>query len=330
MFARGRRWSPPKASPYAKYIEDNFIPGYTEIEGVHDRLDALDKAGLIHHPRKDGGWPGLKRYAEADRGKLPQNIILEPTGFTNFQKGEEWLGYPTQKPEALLKKLIDAACPPDGLVLDPYCGCGTALHVAEAGNRKTGKNKRPWVGIDITHLAVGIIEQRFKERLNCSVDVVGQPEDLDAARELAAKDPFQFETWACTRLPGILPNDQQRGDGGGDGVGHIRSGEEHLEVMVQVKGGKKVAVSAVRELSGTMTAGKVTLGILIVMDSQSLTRGAKSAIDSEPITIANNKYPRMQVWTIQDFFSGKWPHLPPMAPGYRDRTIDLFDKPTGK
>ena len=86
VLAMGRVWSVPKTGAYAEYIEREFIPGYRDIEGIHDRLDALDEAGLIHHPAK-GRWPGLKRYAAADQGNPPQNLILEPTGFTNFSTG---------------------------------------------------------------------------------------------------------------------------------------------------------------------------------------------------------------------------------------------------
>ena len=98
--ARGRHWAPPRESHYAEYIERRFIPGYRSIKGTHARLDALDAAGLIQHPTK-GIWPGLKRYAAADRGYSPQNLILNPIGFTNYNKGSEWVGYPTQKPLAL-------------------------------------------------------------------------------------------------------------------------------------------------------------------------------------------------------------------------------------
>ena len=83
--AMGRHWAPPKTAAYAEFIEKNFIPNYKQIEGVHARLDALDKAGLIHHPTT-GKWPGLKRYAAAEQGNPPQSIILEPTGFTNYNK----------------------------------------------------------------------------------------------------------------------------------------------------------------------------------------------------------------------------------------------------
>ena len=143
VFSRGRVWSAPKTGRYAKWIEEHILPGYLSIKGVHDRLDALDKADMIHHPKKGTtGWPGLKRYAQADTGTPPQDLILRPLGFTNFDKGDsEYTGYPDQKRVGLYEKFILASCPPDGIVLDPFAGCGTTIVSAK-------KHSRDWVGID--------------------------------------------------------------------------------------------------------------------------------------------------------------------------------------
>ena len=112
IYAMNRVWSVPKTGKYAEYIARNFIPGYQDIAGIHDRLDALDNAGLIHHPQK-GRWPGLKRYADADTGNPAQNLFLYPAGFTNFStKGGEYTGWKTQKPVALLQQIIKASSNP--------------------------------------------------------------------------------------------------------------------------------------------------------------------------------------------------------------------------
>ncbi len=139
--ARGRHWAPPRDGHYAKYIEQHFIPAYRSIQGTHARLDALDAAGLIQHPTK-GKWPGLKRYAAADQGNPPTNLILDPIGFTNYNKGIEFVGYPTQKPLDLYKRIIQASSNRGDLVLDPFCGCATTPIAAE-------HLRRQWVGIDI-------------------------------------------------------------------------------------------------------------------------------------------------------------------------------------
>lgn len=315
--ARNRHWAAPKTSAYAKWIEENFIPGYRSIQGVHDRLDALDKAGLIHHPQR-GFWPGLKRYAEADTPSGPQNLILDPIGFTNYNKGKEYLGYPTQKPEGLLKQLIEPACPKDGVVMDPYCGCGTTLHVAQA----TG---RPWVGIDITHLAISVVEYRFRERLNEQPRVVGKPEDMDAARDLFTRDPFQFEAWAVSLIRGMLPNERQTGDRGVDGRGYARdNGGRHL-VIAQVKEGRRVGPSAVRELVGTLESEGALLGVLITMDADSVTSGAISALATGTVQIGDTNYPKLQLFTIEDYYAGRRPDLPLMLSAYSKREPDLLD-----
>ena len=153
--ARGRHWAPPRESHYAEYIERRFIPGYRSIKGTHARLDALDAAGLIQHPTK-GIWPGLKRYAAADRGYSPQNLILNPIGFTNYNKGSEWVGYPTQKPLALLERIILANSNEGGMVLDPFCGCATACVAADKLGRK-------WAGIDLSPKAIELVNQRLQQ-----------------------------------------------------------------------------------------------------------------------------------------------------------------------
>ena len=152
--SRGRVWSPPKKGTYADYVEDVHIPGYKDIPGVHARLDALDKAGLIIHPKK-GFWPGLKRYAEADLGKPVQNIIHNPTGLNNYS-GSERTGYPTQKPLALLDIFIKSSSNPNDVVFDPFCGCATTLVAAERLDRQ-------WAGVDLSPLAIKLVKDRMAE-----------------------------------------------------------------------------------------------------------------------------------------------------------------------
>ena len=155
--ARGRHWAPPRDGYYAEYIEQHFIPGYRSIEGTHARLDALDAAGLIHHPT-NGIWPGLKRYAAADRGYSPQNLVLDPIGFTNYNKSKEYVGFPTQKPLALLERIIKSSSNEGDIVLDPFCGCATACVAAD-------KLGRQWVGIDISPKAVELVNMRLQQSM---------------------------------------------------------------------------------------------------------------------------------------------------------------------
>lgn len=143
----GRCWSAPLTGKYAAWIDANLIPGYRKIKGVHDRLDILYENDLIVLPRETGKWPSLKRYAASDVGIMPQSLILEPIGFTNWnkkgKKGEkpEYTGWKTQKPLDLLRPLIKASSNRGDVVLDPFCGCATACVAAELEGRQ-------WIGID--------------------------------------------------------------------------------------------------------------------------------------------------------------------------------------
>ncbi len=163
VFAMGRVWAVPKTGKYAQYIENNFIPGYRSIQSIHDRLDALDAAGLIHHPER-GQWPGLKRYADADSGNPAQSLFLDPMGFTNYStKTGEYTGWKTQKPLALLERIIRVSSNPGDLVMDPFCGCATACIAAE-------KLGRDWIGIDRLPQAVAMLTDRAKRELQIPME----------------------------------------------------------------------------------------------------------------------------------------------------------------
>ena len=154
VFEMGRCWSAPRTGRYAEYIEREFIPGYRDIEDIHQRLDALDAVGLIHHPAR-GRWPGLKRYAAADPGIPPQNLILRPTGFTNYSAGHgEYAGYSTQKPLALYERIITASSNPGDVVLDVFAGCATTAIAAERLGRQ-------WLACDMAYRAWTMLKRRF-------------------------------------------------------------------------------------------------------------------------------------------------------------------------
>ncbi|MCY3973287.1 MAG: DNA methyltransferase [Candidatus Dadabacteria bacterium] len=307
VHSMGRHWSPPKTGFYARYIEENLLPGYLAIKGVHERLDALDKAGLIHHPKK-GKWPGLKRYAAADQGNPPQNIILKPTGFTNYTKGKEYLGYPTQKPLALLEKLIKVSSKKGDVVLDPFCGCGTAVHAAQKLGRK-------WIGIDVTHLAISLVERRLTDAFpKVKYEVHGTPKDLEGARELAKRDKYQFEWWALSLVKAIPYQGKKRGaDSGIDGLVYFQENRDTNErVVIQVKGGASVGVSMIRDLKGTMEREKAPLGLLVTL-AEPTAPMKKEAVAAGFHTIyggEGRRYPKVQIITIEELLGGKTPEIP--------------------
>ena len=147
---KNRHWSPPRTGEYAKYIEEHFIPNYRSIESPHKRLDLLDEANLIHWSKK--GKPSLKRYKNAKKGHLHQSLWID----IKPARGDENTGYPTQKPLALLDRIIKASSNEGDFVLDPFCGCATACVAAE-------KLQRKWIGIDISPSAEVITKIRLDE-----------------------------------------------------------------------------------------------------------------------------------------------------------------------
>ena len=158
-----RHWSPPRVGrgKYAEYIVKKFIPNYGEIEGVHARLDALNEAGLILWPEK-GKVPRLKRYLTPDAGMPPQSLWND----ISFEEGED-TGYPTQKPLALLDRIIKASLSKDGVVLDPFCGCATTLVAAD-------RLQRHWMGIDVSAKATELVVERIKEDQGLFQDIINR------------------------------------------------------------------------------------------------------------------------------------------------------------
>ena len=148
----GRCWSVPKSGAYARWIEAQFIPGYRAMKGVHERLSALESAGLIHW--RSTGTPRLKRYLSASKGEAVSDLIVDIQNVNNRSK--EYVSYPTQKPLALLERIIKASSNEGDVVLDPFCGCATALVSAEKLNRQ-------WIGIDLSALAVKLVLSRLQQ-----------------------------------------------------------------------------------------------------------------------------------------------------------------------
>ena len=324
--SRGRHWAVPLTSHYAEWIEEKRIPGYRSIKGAHARLDALDEAGLIHHPRKAGGWPGLKRYAAADSGRVPpQNLILDPIGWTNFNKDDEYLGYDTQKPVGLLRPLIAAACPPQGTVLDPFAGCGTTVDAAHRLGRR-------WAGIDIGVEALRVtLKQRLLPQGLGNVKIHGIPVELESARHLAEDDPFGFEKWIVQCLPGLHPNAKQTGDSGIDGRGEVHA--DGSLVVAQVFAGRNApSASKIRDFCRVIDREKAAVGIFLTLDYKP-TQAAKAearALGEYRLEGAASGVPRLQFFSAKDLFEGNSPTLPTMRNPHTGKAMDfnLFEELT--
>ena len=230
---------------------------------------------------------------------------------------KERLGYPTQKPESLLERILKASSKEGNWVLDPFCGCGTTVAVSE-------KLKRNWIGIDITSLAINLIKYRIKNQFNIGnkqIFVDGLPTDLTGAKELFKKDPFEFEYWASDLVNAIPPHgkskDNMRGaDKGVDGIINIlknivNGNKEYGKVIVQIKGGK-VQRSQIATLKGDVEREKAEAGIFITLEEP--TKPMKSeAVDAGTFTIPiTNKieFPKIQILTVEELLLDKKPELP--------------------
>lgn len=217
----------------------------------------------------------------------------------------ERLGYPTQKPLALLERIISASSNEGDIVLDPFCGCGTTIHAAQ-------KMKRQWIGIDVTHLAISLIEKRLNDAFpGIEFEVEGTPKDLDGARDLAARDKYQFQWWAVSLVNAVPFAGKKKGaDSGIDGLIYFKpEGKATEKAIVSVKGGESVNVAMVRDLAHVVDREKAKIGVFITLtDSTGPMR--TEAVKTGYYETLYGKYPKIQIFTIRELFEGKQPNIP--------------------
>ena len=265
--SNGRAWALPGYHRLPEWLQE-LLPSEDEWSnlGIHAKMDLLDSLDLIHWPAKEGGMPRLKYYMDDSQGILVGDewTDIRPIG----AHAKERLGYPTQKPEALLERIIRASSNAGDIVLDPFCGCGTAIAAAH-------KLDRQWIGIDITHLSIALqkyrLQDMFELRSGVDFEVIGEPATVDAARELARDSAnegrYQFEWWALSLLrakPVGGSAGSRRGkkgaDAGIDGVINFfdedeRGRKKPQTVIVQVKSGA-VKAGDIRDLKGVLERGE--------------------------------------------------------------------------
>ena len=215
----------------------------------------------------------------------------------------ERMGYPTQKPVALLERVIQASSNANDVVFDPFCGCGTTIHAAQNLGRR-------WIGIDVCVQACKVIQKRIEGHFDSlwdDIEFVGMPKTIADAKSLAAYDPFKFERWAASLVPGMEANKKQRGDKGIDGRGRmpIRKGK-FVDVVSQVKAGRSNP-SQVQAFNEARRQAGAELGIFTCFEDK-VTRGMRNAAVNAGKF--QDKWPVIQIYTIEDFFAGRLPHLP--------------------
>jgi DNA modification methylase len=296
-----------------------------------ESMKKLIAEGRVYQP-KPGAVPREKRYLEELPG-IPLQDVWTDINPVAAQAAER-LGYPTQKPEALLERIIESSSNEADVVLDPFCGCGTAIAVAQ-------KLKRRWIGIDITHLAVNLIKKRlrdhFGEAIHTSYDIVGEPVSVKDAAELAIQDPFQFQSWALGLAGARIATSAKKGaDRGIDGrlYFHDDKSGKSKQIILSVKAGEHVTVAHVRDLRGVIEREKAEIGVLISMEPASKPMKKEAAeAGSYKSPYPERHFPRIQILTVEQLLKGEQIDYPrfldvtykkaPRAQGKQAMPLDL-------
>jgi len=296
----------PNPRPNLTYVYKGYPPpknGWGVSLEEMQRLGADER--LIFPKRSDARI--MRKLYLSEREGVPMGDVWTDIAPINSQAAER-LGYPTQKPIALLDRIITASSDNDALVLDPFCGCGTTIDAAQRLGRR-------WIGIDITFIAVDLIEKRLRHTYGDSVtgtyEVDGIPRDMGAAQALADRSKFDFQRWAVSRI-NAQPNEKQSNDKGVDGVARFYLDKGTFgRILVSVKGGRTVGPEVMRELLGTVEAQKAQMGVLITMAKP--TPGVLDAVDhggTYTWPLNGQVFPKVQVITVKDLLEGKRPNMP--------------------
>ena len=289
--------------------------GVTKVwRWTKERMQEAYNQGLVVQTRL-GAVPQLKRYLDEQRGRPLADVWADIAPINS--QARERLNYPTQKPEALLERIISASSNEGDVVLDPFCGCGTAIAVAERLNRK-------WIGIDVTHLAISLMRSRLRDSFGDDLsdyEVIGSPADAESARALSLEGGntgrYQFEYWALGLVEARPGRDMKKGaDAGIDGYINFfddNSGKAKT-VIVQVKSGR-VGSNIVRDLRGVMERENADMSLLITLEppTKPMNDEATSAGFYTPEAYPDRHFPRVQIATIEDILTGNGPAIPQLG-----------------
>lgn len=283
--------------------------GYTPKNGwmmSREKLEELKRRDKIYFT--SSGKPRRKNFLSDYEGTEIDNIWIDisPLG----QKQSEALGYPTQKPLALLERIIQASSNPGDVVLDPFCGCGTAVHAAE-------KLGRQWIGIDITHLAITLIEKRMRDAFpTIEYEVFGTPKSLASARNLAERDKYQFQWWACSLVNAQPYQGKKKGaDGGIDGLIFFQDDNTGAKkIIVSVKGGESVTRTMIADLKNTVERENAQIGLFVTLVEPTGPMKTEAVSAGYYVNSYDEQFPKIQILTIEELLNGK-------KPLYRDLSL---------
>ena len=291
----------------------NYFPKKHDTIFVYGKDAEISKHNILRIPYRD--WDahrdGPKSHLYHPDGKMLHDWWEIPQA--SSLSGER-TRYPTQKPLALLRRIISASSNKGDLVLDPFCGCGTTVVAAN-------ELKRKWIGIDISAFPVELIRARLHD-IRKQIHVEGIPRDMKGAR-LLAKKPFEFEKWAIALIPGMLPNIKQTGDGGVDGRGWMQEDIVGAEkpaaaktplVIAQVTVSPGINLNKIRALANSMKEKSALFGVYITPDKIAPTQSvAEILATAGTVAHRGKKYPRLQLWSVEEYFEEREAKLPPLS-----------------
>ena len=310
--AEGRRFTTrdltapmQRASSGQLYAWKNIKPVSTRCWSfTKDKMEDFEAKGLLVYGKS--GVPRLKLYLDDQLGTPVSDNWSDITPINS--QAQERLGYPTQKPEALLERILAASSNEGDVVLDPFCGCGTTIAAAQALGRQ-------WIGIDVTNLAITLIRHRLRDSYGDDIEqtyqVIGEPVSIPDAEALATSDPYQFQWWALG-LVGARPAEGKKGaDQGIDGRIYFHDGDtgKTKQIVLSVKAGKLHA-PYVRDLRGVVEREQAALGVLLTLNAPTKamrTEAASAGFYASPW----GQHPRVQILTVGELLAGKKLDAPP-------------------
>jgi site-specific DNA-methyltransferase (adenine-specific) len=321
----------PNPRPNLTYEYKGYPPPPNGWKVSREKMEALDQEGRIHFPENPNGRLRLKYFLDELPGAIVTNLWDDVPSLSGAHA--ERLGYPTQKPLALLERIISASSNEGDWVLDPFCGCGTTVAAAQ-------KLGRRWIGIDVTHLSIALQKYRLKDMFGDDVayQVIGEPESLEGARQLASEDRFQFQWWALSLIQ-ARPYGGEAGskkgkkgaDRGIDGViTFIDDGTgKPKRVLVQVKSGK-VSSRDIRDLVGTVQRDNAEIGVFLTLDEPTrdmVTEAVSAGFYDSPWS---GKHPKVQILTVKDLLTGGRVDMPPTGVTFKEAQRVKEDRPRQK
>ena len=306
-----RHWTVPRAP--IQMLKDE---GFTIPETLHEQLDLLYEQGFIRFPKKKDGKVGTPEYKRhLTEGQPIQDIILDIPPINSQAK--ERLGYSTQKPVALLTRIIGASTNEGDTVLDPFCGCASTIEAAHV-------LKREWIGIDIAiHAIKRVAKVRLEDRLGLregrDFTIEGVPHTFEGAQDLWERDKHHFQKWAIEQIDGFVTS-RKTGDGGIDGRLYfsLPNDQQLKSMLLEVKGGRSVNISVVRDLRGVLEREGALMAGLIVMHDLGPRKTAsfkKEMAEAGDLDVSGILYPRMQLLTVEEILEGKRFQTPSVARG---------------